>query len=317
MIDDGQLRATNLQNRISALNLQHLCYAVTAADHGSFRQAAETLLVRQSTLSRCIRQLEDSVGMSIFERSSGGVRATEAGSHFLRLTQSILEQVDSLMTTAHRTGRGEAGRLTIGFYTSLASGNLRTTLMDYARRFREIELAMIEGSQARLVTALRNGAIDFAIVTGEVPLPNCKSMSLWGERVLVVLPDGHRLAVNEIVYWTDLKGEALLLSQRDPGHELHELLVAKLASPADRPKIVRHDVSRESIKSLVGAGFGVGLTIEASLGANFTGVVHREIRDGTGPSRVGHSAYWRQDNENPALAGFLKLLRERYPSPST
>jgi DNA-binding transcriptional LysR family regulator len=317
MIDDGQFRDTNLQNRISAINLQHLRYAVVAADHGSFRQAAETLLVRQSTLSRCIRQLEDSVRMSIFERSSGGVRATEAGNHFLRLAQSILGQVDSLVTTAHRTGLGEAGRLTIGFYTSLASGNLRATLVDYARRFPEIELGMLEGSHARLVTALRNGTIDFAIVTGEAPLPDCKSMSLWGERVLVVLPDGHRLAANEIVYWTDLNGEALLLSQRDPGHEIHELLVAKLASPADRPKIVRHDVSRESIKSLVGAGFGVGLTIEASLGANFTGVVHREIRDGTGPSRVGHSAYWRQDNENPALAGFLKLLRERYPSPST
>ena len=95
------------------------------------------------------------------------------------------------------------------------------------------------------------------------------------------------------------------------------MVVARLASPADRPKMVRHDISRESIKSLVGAGFGIGLTIEASLGANFAGVIHREVRDGTGPARVSHSAHWRQDNENPALAGFLKLLRERYPSPST
>jgi hypothetical protein len=128
---------------------------------------------------------------------------------------------------------------------------------------------------------------------------------------------GDRRSASCIVHWTDLKGEALLLSQRDPGHEIHDMVVARLASPVDRPKMVRHDISRESIKSLVGAGFGVGLTIEASLGANFAGVVHREVRDGTGPTRVGHSAYWRQDNENPALTGFLKLLRERYPSPST
>src|ERR1700704_5200435 len=67
------------------------------------------------------------------------------------------------------------------------------------------------------------------------------------------------LAANEIVHWTDLKGEALLLSRRDPGHEIHDLVVAKLASPADRPKMVRHDISRESIKSLVGAGFGYRL----------------------------------------------------------
>jgi hypothetical protein len=55
-----------------------------------------------------------------------------------------------------------------------------------------------------------------AIVTGETHPPHTKSMSLWSERILVVLPDGHRLAANEIVHWTDLKGEALLLSRRDP-----------------------------------------------------------------------------------------------------
>jgi hypothetical protein len=61
--------------------------------------------------------------------------ATNAGRDFLHLARSILEQVDSLVTRAHRTGRGEAGRLTIGFYTSLTAGNLRATLVDYARRF--------------------------------------------------------------------------------------------------------------------------------------------------------------------------------------
>jgi DNA-binding transcriptional LysR family regulator len=295
-----------LHSRMLAIDLQHLWYAVAARDQGSLRRAAEGLSVQQSTLSRCIRQLEHSIGMTIFERSSGGVRATDAGRDFLHLARPILEQVDSLVTGAHRTGRGEAGRL--GFFTSLTAGNLRATLVDYARRFPELEVGMIEGSRTRLVTALRNGAVDIAIVTGETHLPHTKSMWLWSERILVVLPDGHRLAANESVHWIDLKGEALLLSRRDPAHKIHDMVVARLASPADRPKMVRYDISRESIKSLVGAGFGIGLTIEASLGANFAGVIHREVRDGTVPARVSHSAHWRQDNENPALAGFLKLL---------
>ncbi len=113
---------------------------------------------------------------------------------------------------------------------------LRATLVDYARRVPELELGMIEGSRARLGTALRNGAIDIAIVTGETQLPHTKSMSLWSERLLAVVSDGHRLAANEIVHWTDLKGEALLLSQRDPGHEIHDMVVARLASPVDGQK---------------------------------------------------------------------------------
>jgi len=92
MIDDREFTGACLRNRISAIGLQQLRYAIAAVDYGSFRRAAEILLVRQSTLSRCIRQLEESVGLTIFERSSGGVRATEAGSDFLRLVRSILEQ---------------------------------------------------------------------------------------------------------------------------------------------------------------------------------------------------------------------------------
>ncbi len=207
MIDNKHSTGMALHSRMLAINLQHLRYAVAARDQGSFRRAAESLSVQQSTLSRCIRQLEHSIGMTIFKRLSGGVRATDAGRDFLHLARSILEQVDSLVTRAHRTGRGETGRLTIGFYTSLTAGNLRATLVDYARRVPEIELGMIEGSRTRLVTALRNGAVDIAIVTGETHLPHTKSMSLWSERILVVLPDGHRLAANEIVHWTDLKGD--------------------------------------------------------------------------------------------------------------
>ncbi|MGY3390238.1 DNA-binding transcriptional LysR family regulator [Bradyrhizobium sp. USDA 3311] len=48
---------------------------------------------------------------------------------------------------------------------------------------------------------------------------------------------------------------------------------------------------------------------------NYGGLVYRELRDGGGPSRFDFSAYWRPDNDNPALAAFLKLLSERYPSP--
>jgi hypothetical protein len=109
-------KETLLRRGALAVDLQHLRYAVAAVEHGSFRRAAEVLQLRQSTLSRCVRQLEQLVGMELFERSSGGVRATEAGRNFLRVARSILEEVDSLVTMAHRTGRGEAGRLTVGFY---------------------------------------------------------------------------------------------------------------------------------------------------------------------------------------------------------
>jgi DNA-binding transcriptional LysR family regulator len=119
-----------------------------------------------------------------------------------------------------------------------------------------------------------------------------------------------------VIYWTDLRNETVLLSQHDPSREFEDLLISKLGSFDERPKIERHDVSRGIIKSLISMGIGISLVMESDTGASFAGLVYRDLRDGTGPSRVGFSAHWRVDNENPALDGFLKLLAERYPSPA-
>lgn len=104
-----------------------------------------------------------------------------------------------------------------------------------------------------------------------------------------------------------------MLSHYDPGREFEDLLVSKLVAPDDRPKIERHDVSRGIIKSLISMRAGISLVLESDIGANFAGLVYRELRDGTGASRFDFSAYWRADNESPALDAFLKLLSERYP----
>ena len=296
-------------------NLDQLQHAIAAADYGSFRQAAEVLSVKQSTISRSIQLLEYSFGANIFERSSGGVRATPAGRHFLRVARSIVEQLDALATTTKASGRGEAGRLAVGFCTSLAAGNLRASLLDLIHKFPQIELATVERRRAHLMTALRNGVLDVLILTGGISSQSTGRKPLWNERVLVVLPAEHPLAERVVIYWTDLRDETVILSRYDLGSEIEDLLVSKLASPDDRPKIVRHDISRGIVKSLVTMKVGVSLVLESDAGATLSGLVYRELRDGSGPSVLSYSAYWQKDNENPALETFLKLLSERYPSP--
>jgi DNA-binding transcriptional LysR family regulator len=309
-VDAGTLHAS-FRRPSPAFSIQNLRYALAAADYGSFRRAAEALLLRQSTLSRCVRQLEESIGMAVFERSSGGVRATQGGRQFLRSARSILEQVEALAARTRSTG----GRLTVGFYTSLAAGNLRATLIDVSQRFPQLELEMFESSRSRLVTALRNGVVDIVIIPGATALPESKTMSLWSERILVAAPEGHALAERDSAHWIDLREEKILLSRRDPGPELHDLLIAKAASPGDRPKIMRHRAGLANVKSLVGAGFGVTVLTEACAGASFPGVIYRELRDGAEPARIGYSAHWRADNQNPALASILRILGERYLLP--
>ena len=84
MVETSEYRDFSLRGRASTIALHHLRYVVAAAEYGSFRQAGEALLLEQSTLSRRIRQLEESIGVTVFERSTGSVRATPVGRDFLR-----------------------------------------------------------------------------------------------------------------------------------------------------------------------------------------------------------------------------------------
>ena len=304
------------QTQLSSIDLQHLRFAVAAADHGSFRQAAEAMAVRQSTLSRSIMHFEQLIGVSLFERSSGGVTPTLGGRNVLRLARTILEEFETLIATAKSTRSGESGRLAIGFCTSLTAGNLRSSLLEFKQKAPQIELAIVERSRTQLAAALRNGVLDVLVVTGSAPIVGGNTLALWSERILAVLHEDHPLTSREVVHWTDLRDETVLLSQCDPGREIEDLLVSKLIRPEGRPRIERHDISHGVIKSLVMMKLGISLVLESDIGTNFSGLVYRELRDGTGPSRLDYSAYWRADNENPALESFLKLLSSRYPSTS-
>jgi len=124
---DREIRCFRAESQRSMCSTSDI--AVAAADHGSVRRATEALVLRQSTLSRSIRQLEERIGMIVFSRSSGGVRATEAERDLLRVARSIVEQMVTLLTTAHSTGRGEVRSASNRFSTHRSRPEI------YARRW--------------------------------------------------------------------------------------------------------------------------------------------------------------------------------------
>lgn len=295
------------------IDLRHLRYAEMAERCGSFRKAAEMLALKQSNLSRRVRHLEELLGIALFERTSGGVRATSAGRDFVNGARQVLNELQVVVDRAKAVGRGEAGYLTIGFYTSLSVGNLRSTLLDFGRRFPQVRISTVEDRRSRLCASLRQGTIDIAIVTGEPPAEGGRSMALWSERILIALSESHRLAAKDVLTWADLKRERFVLSTRDPGPEIEAILISKLASPGEPLDIDHHDVNAESLKSLVSAERGITVVCESCMGSVPPGIVFRETRDGNGSTRVGDCAYWMPGNDNPALGNFISLLEERCP----
>lgn len=291
------------------VEVPHLRYAVAAADHASFRRAAAALNITQPTLSKRIRELETKLGVLLFERSTGGAELTPIGEEFVVSARRILSELEAMEIRAKAGKRGDAGRLEIGFYTSLSIGALRDSLLTFVKQHPDVEVNVVEDARASLIAQLDRGAIDIVVVLGEPAYTDYAHMSLWSERIMVAFPKDHSLAARDFVYWTDLKNERFLMSRRDPDPEIQDVLINKLTSPGDRPLIKPVSANRENILSVVGGDRGISLTCESSTGNIVPGVVYREVRDGNGPTRVGYVAYWRRNNDNPALKQLLSLLQ--------
>jgi DNA-binding transcriptional LysR family regulator len=294
------------------LEFRDLRWAIVASQHRSLRQAAETLRIKQSTLSRCLRSLEHTLGSRLFERTRGGTRPTIEGQEFLDAARRFVDETEAITIRVKSRSRGESGRLTIGVQASFSAGNFRATLLDHRHRFPDVDARMVDGSSDYLISDLASSAIDVAFMAESAPSWSDRSLLLWSERVVVALPKSHPLTGRDVVHWGDLREEALLLTPRGPGPELAKLLVSRLRN-SDPCRLLHHDVALDRLLTLVGAEWGVLLTLEGATGAAYEGVTFREVHDAEGPTRLSFRAYWRQANSNPSLRPFLNLLRERYP----
>jgi DNA-binding transcriptional LysR family regulator len=295
-----------------SVELRDMRWAIVAAQHRSLRQAADTLNVRQSTLSRRLRALEYRLGAVLFERTNGGTRPTRVGREFLDTASRIVEETEAAFARLKSRSHGESGRLAVGVCMALSTGNLRATLMEHQRRYPDVEIHAIDGARRRLFSELSSGMIDIAIMSCGDFVWEDKSLTLWSERVVIALPEDHPLSLRQAIHWRELENERLLATQRDPGPDYVDLLLSKLGRSGNG-HLIEHKISLDRLLSLVGAGLGATLVSEGATGASYAGVTYREVHDNEGATRLDFAAYWKETNDNPTLRPFLDMLRERYP----
>jgi DNA-binding transcriptional LysR family regulator len=298
------------------LDLASIRLALTIAEHRSLRRAALGVGLSESALSHRLRALEEALTVSLFHRSSEGVEPTQAGLVFFRQARQALHIIDLAVANAAATSVGKAGRLTLGLYTSLASGQLRDALSDYRQAHPDIEFDFVEAARSRLVEGLNSRAIDIAVLLGPADMNLGEALPLWREQIHVAMNDGHRLAQRSQVSWADLIDETFLVSTEGAGPEAASLLAARQAEQGQMPRIRSHAVSRETIFSMVSMGFGVSLMIDSGLGRCPSGVVAVPLmRDHQG-AQVQFTAYRDPGNDNPPLRRFWSLLKTRYSVPT-
>lgn len=292
------------------IDVHLLRYALAAAETGSFNRAAGKFRVKQSTLSRRVRNLELRLGLALFDRSTQGVAPTAVGLRFLARARSILVDLEALSTESEALARGNAGRLRIGFQSSLAAGDLKAILEAYRTACPDVELEPAEAARDALLTQIDRDRLDVAIVAGDVGHSGHRSLCLWNEPLTIAMARGHPLEERTQLYWTDLRNASFLVTTADPGPLIAAMIRARLSGPSSAPNIAYQTVSRDNLLSFAG-GDCVAVTA-GTLAAADPAIVLRPVHDAFGPTRIDQVLHWRDDNPNPALTRFLALVAMRY-----
>jgi DNA-binding transcriptional LysR family regulator len=290
------------------MELRHLRYFLAVAEERHFGRAAARLHMAQPPLSQQIRQLEDELGVRLLDRNTRRVELTDAGAAYLERVRAVLAEVDQAGEEARRVAAGLQGRLVVGCVGS-ATYSLLPAL---ARTVRE-ELPGVEfGFRGEMlvpdqVAALLDREIDLALLRPPVDEPALRVATLRRDRLIVALPDAHRLAERRRLRVEDLRGEDLVIHAA--GRSVMHGTVQALCRDAGFEPRVRHQVAETStLVTFVAAGLGIAVVPEPVSRLGVAGTTYLPLADRN--ARIDLATAVRSDDNSPALARVLTLLAQ-------
>ncbi|MEE7546672.1 LysR family transcriptional regulator [Xanthomonas sp. Kuri4-1] len=287
------------------MNLRDLKYLVALADHKHFGRAAAACFVSQPTLSTQIKKLEDELGVPLVERAPRKVMLTPAGREAAARARGIVAEVDQMKEAARRSQDPEAGTVRLGIFPTLGPYLLPHVVPRIRTRFPQLELLLVEEKSDQLLTQLREGRLDAAVLALPLQDEQLHAEFLFEEPFVLAVPEGHALAQRGALTLDDLSEQRLLLLQ--DGHCLREqaLDVCHLSGALEKAEF--QATSLETLRQMVAANVGVTLLPLLAVkppvarSENITLVGFRADKQ---PSRR-IAMVWRRSS---AMAGFLEHL---------
>lgn len=250
------------------MELRHLRCFVALAEELHFTRAAERLHIEQPPLSRAIKELEDDLGVVLFERNRRGTVLTEAGATFLQDVRRVFAVLKQAQENVRAVAAGLSGSLRIAVSDGAIDPRLSALLARCREEEPEIEIRLSEVPLADQLRGLRSG--DFSIGfahTAEVG-DGIVTEPLWHDPLVVAVPARHPLLSHKAVPLHQLAIYPLVLCDPQACEGYHREL-ARLLRPLERPPdVAEHVSSLDMMLTLVGAGYGVGFITETRIAAS-------------------------------------------------
>jgi DNA-binding transcriptional LysR family regulator len=293
------------------MELRHLRYFLVVGEVLNFTKAAARLRVAQPALSRQVQDLEDEIGVDLLRRSPRGVTLTAEGKLFLEEVRELLKRVDESVEKTRALARGEYGELHIGYVSVPTAEILPPALETFRKTVPHVKLVLHDLSTDELITGLRNGALEVAIMVQPIgeQTAGIEFETLHGYVWCVALSRTHPFARLKAIPLERVAGERLVILSRKNYSEYNRILGRILALVSTKPRIAMECDSEDSLFMEVEAGRGIALVTTIAKLATGKRLLYRPLTGTTETQLVGIARATKGD-VTPAGEKFCEILRQ-------
>ncbi|MGM0560762.1 MAG: LysR family transcriptional regulator [Pseudomonadota bacterium] len=286
--------------------LRHIRAFVLLAEELHFNRAAERLHISQPALSRTLRELEESVGTKLINRTTRSAELTEAGRAFLLEAQLGVGHLEHAVNLARYTAQGIYGELRIAYMDFAINGRLPELIRAFREAHPSIRLDLSFMPTTRQRTALMEHRIDMGFLIGSFENDRIHNYTFDYDSYVALLPASHPLANVASLRLSDLANEPFVLGNSDYWAAHRERLFVLCHESGFFPRILQEASSSEGIFGLVAAGTGVSVYSSCVRNLQRRGLVIKPLDDIT--RRIPICAAWDESSASPGLQTFTEFL---------
>lgn len=243
------------------MNLDHLRYFVRLAQVGHYTRASEQLNISQPSLSHAVRQLEEELGVPLFERQGRNTQLTQFGAEFLDCAARTLATLDEGVTSLRRKARGE-GLIRLGFLRVLGTEYVPRLAARFlaAHPDRQIQFTFHSGRTQELLEGLADRRYDLVFCSRPAPELGLTAVPVRAQELVLIVPPGHPLAGRSGVSLAEAAPYPMVCFSRDSG--LRAVVDELFDALGVCPQVAWETEEDQVVAGLVAQGFGIAVVPE-------------------------------------------------------
>nr|WP_297524013.1 LysR family transcriptional regulator [uncultured Roseateles sp.] len=291
------------------IELRPLRQFLVLAEELHFGRAAERLHMTQPPLSLAVQKLEAQLGVQLLERGRRTVALTAAGVALVAASTRLVEQADQVPARVRAAASGEAGRLSLGFVSTVGYGDMPRWLRLFREALPEVQLALREATLDVQLRGFETGELDagFAIHAPGAEPPGFECLTVSTEPLVLAHAEDWALARRRSPSLEEVLREPLVVFPREIAPSLFDALLGFYRAHGATPHIAQEAIQMQTIVNLVSAGMGVAWVPQSVCALQRPGVRYRPWPSARVPA-CDTSLIWRRD-ASPVVHRFVDHVR--------